>query len=180
MALRGSAERYGAVAIVLHWLSAALIVALLAAGFTAANTADPATKAAILRLHAPTGVLVLALTVLRLVWWLAFDRRPAPLADLPPLQARAAGAVHGLLYAVVVLLAVSGVALMALSGARPILMGEVEGVLPDFWDYPPRYVHAAMAWLLVLLVASHVAAALHHQFVRRDRLMRRMRLGGGA
>jgi cytochrome b561 len=180
MALRGSTERYGSVAIVLHWLSAALILALLAAGFIAANTADPATKAAILRLHAPTGVLVLALTVLRLVWWLAFDRRPAPLPDLPRLQARAAGAVHGLLYLTILVLAASGVALMALSGARPILMGEVEGSLPDFWNYPPRYVHAAMAWLLAVLVVSHVAAALHHQLVRRDGVMARMQLGGPA
>jgi cytochrome b561 len=180
MTLRGSAERYGSVAIVLHWLSAALIIALLAAGFVSANTADPATKAAILRLHAPTGVLVLALTLLRLVWWLAFDRRPAPLADLPPLQDKAAGAVHGMLYVTVLVLAGSGVALMALSGARPILMGEVKAALPDFWTYPPRYVHAAMAWLLALLLATHVAAALHHQLVRRDHIMRRMRFGGRA
>jgi len=177
MALKGSAGRYGSVAIVLHWLSAALILALLAAGFVAANTTDPATKAAILRLHAPTGVFVLALTVLRLVWWLAIDRRPEPLADLPPVQVKAAKAVHGLLYAAIIVLAASGIALMALSGARPILMGEVEGVLPDFWDFPPRYVHGAMAWLLALLVVTHVAAALHHQLIRRDGVMRRMKLG---
>jgi cytochrome b561 len=177
MALRGSTERYGSVAIVLHWLSAALILALLLAGFIAANSTDSATKAAILRLHAPTGVLVLALTVLRLVWWLAFDRRPEPPAETPPLQAKAAKGVHGLLYLTVVVLAASGVALMALSGARPILMGEVEGVLPDFWNYPPRYVHAAMAWLLALLVVSHVAAALHHQLIRRDNVMGRIKFG---
>ncbi len=177
MALRGSTQRYGAVAVVLHWLSAALILALLAAGFVAANTSDPASKAAILRLHAPTGVLVLALTVVRLVWWLAFDRRPAPLADTPPLQARTAKAVHGLLYAVILVLAASGIALMLLSGARPILTGEVEGVLPNFWAFPPRYVHAAMAWLLALLLVTHVAAALHHQLVRQDNIMGRIKLG---
>jgi len=178
MALRGTAQRYGAVAVVLHWLSAAFILGLLAAGFVAANTTDPATKAAILRLHAPAGVLVLALTVLRLVWWLAIDRRPAPVADLPVLQTKAAKAVHGLLYVAIVVLAVSGIALMALSGARPILMGEVEAVLPNFWDFPPRRVHAVMAWLLALLVVTHVAAALYHQLIRRDGVMRRMTLGG--
>jgi cytochrome b561 len=180
MALRGTAERYGSVAVVLHWLSAALILGLLAAGFVAANVADPATKAAILRLHAPTGIVVLGLTVLRLVWWLAFDRRPAPVTDMSPLQAKAARAVHGLLYVAVLVLAASGIALMALSGARPILMGEVQAALPDFWDYPPRYVHAAMAWLLTVLVMTHVAAALQHQLIRRDDVMRRMRLGGPA
>jgi cytochrome b561 len=180
MALRGSAERYGSVAVVLHWLSAVLILGLLVAGFAAANAGDPATKAAILRLHAPAGVFVLVLTVLRLVWWLAIDRRPKPFAGVPPLQARAAKLVHGLLYGAILVLAASGIALMTLSGARPILMGEVAGALPDFWNYPPRYVHGAVAWLLAILVLTHVAAALHHQLVRRDGVMRRMRLGGGA
>jgi cytochrome b561 len=44
---------------------------------------NPAAKAAILRLHAPIAVAVLALTDLRIVWWFGFDRKPDPIGGSP-------------------------------------------------------------------------------------------------
>ena len=66
MTLRGNAHRYGLVAASIHWISAAAILALLALGFAAANSADQLQKVAILQLHVPLGSFVLALTSLHL------------------------------------------------------------------------------------------------------------------
>jgi cytochrome b561 len=49
--------------------------------------------------------------------------------------------------------------------------------LPDFMLYPPRIGHGLGAMVLIALVLAHVAAALYHQFVLRDRLLARMGLG---
>lgn len=174
--MKSTPDRYGTVALALHWLSAALMLGLVAAGFAAANTTDAVAKAAILRLHVPIGLLVLVLTLARLVWWLVFDRKPTEVAGLPPMQRLAAKTVHGLLYVAVLGLAGSGIALMALSGAGGILFGE-GGALPDFWAYPPRWGHAVLARLLVVMLVLHIGAALYHQFVRRDRLFARMGIG---
>ncbi len=78
MGLKSTIDRYGSMAVSIHWLSAILVLVLIVLGFRAAGTVDPVAKAAFLRLHLPIGIAVLALTVLRIVWWWRFDRKPDP------------------------------------------------------------------------------------------------------
>ena len=54
MALKSDPNRYGAVAVSIHWVSAVLISMLIASGLRAAGALEPAAKAAILRLHIPS------------------------------------------------------------------------------------------------------------------------------
>ncbi len=177
MALKGTVDRYGSMAVSLHWLSAILVLVLIVLGFRAAATVDPAAKAALLRLHLPIGIAVLVLTALRIVWWWRFDRRPDPIAASTHWQERAAQAVHILFYVVLLGMIASGIGMMVLSGASPIIFGGQGGALPDFSKYLPRAPHGIGAWLLIALVVLHVGAALYHQFGRRDGLLRRMWFG---
>jgi cytochrome b561 len=48
------------------------------------------------------------------------------------------------------------------------------GTLPDFEDFAPLVAHGIGAMLLIALLVLHTGAALHHQFVRRDGIFRRM------
>ena len=84
---------------------------------------------------------------------------------------------HALLYVVPIVLTVSGVALLALSGAAPIVFSRVEGALPDFSSYPPIAVHVFAAFVLLGLICLHVMAVIYHQAYRRDRLLARMGIG---
>ena len=174
MALKSDPNRYGAVAVSIHWVSAVLISMLIASGLRAAGALEPAAKAAILRLHIPIAIAVLALTVFRIVWWLGFDRKPGPVPGSPRWQERSAQVVHILFYIVILGMIASGVGMMALSGAAPLIFGGDTASLPDFWKYPPRLPHAIGARLLLALLALHVGAALYHHFVRRDGLIWRM------
>ena len=173
MNVRSTPQRYGAVAIGIHWLTAVLIVGQFAGG-VGASLADPQGKIAILRFHAPLGVAIGVLTVLRIVWWVVFDRKPQDVVGSSRAQIVAAKAVHGLLYLTILALAVSGMTLMVLSGAGQVIFGDGARSLPDFTTFGPFYGHAAMAILLLVLFAAHVAAALYHQFVRRDAILSRM------
>lgn len=177
MALKSSSDRYGTVAVAIHWLSAALVLGLLVSGFRAAGTLDPEAKAGLLRIHAIVGSTVLLLTFVRIAWWLFVDRRPADPAGTPRIQARTAHAVHLLLYMALFGMAASGIGMLVLSGAAGILIAGVPGPLPDFLQYPPRLAHGFGALFLLALVVAHLAAALYHQFVLRDRLLARMGIG---
>ena len=161
-------------AVSIHWASVVLILILIASGFRAANTVDPAAKAVILRVHVPIAVGVLALTLLRIVWWWGFDRKPSPVAGSPHWQERTAQMVHLLFYVVILGMIASGIGMIALSGAAPLIFGGNGALLPDFWKYPPRLPHSIGARLLLALLALHVGAALYHHFVRRDGLLWRM------
>lgn len=177
MRLKSTPERYGPVAIAIHWTTAIAIIGLLASGFQAAGMTNLPEKEGLLRIHVVMGLCVLALTLLRLAWWWFVDRKPAEPGRAPRWQALAARGVHGLFYVVVIGMAASGIGMMALSGAGDILFGASQAALPDFMLYPPRVPHGLGGRLLVLLVLLHVAAALYHQFVLRDRLLSRMGIG---
>lgn len=174
MPAKSTAIRYGAVPIFIHWITALALLGLLVSGFRAEDMADDAAKIDILRVHTAVGITVLALTVARIVWWIAVDSKPPYPASLPRRQQIASSAVHGLLYLAILMMAASGIAMMALSGAGDIVWGGAPGPLPDFKRYLPRAGHGIGAMLLIALSLAHIVAALYHQFVLRDRLLARM------
>lgn len=179
MAFKSTATRYGTVAVVIHWASVVLILALVMMGFRADSLTDSAAKADILALHVPLGLAVLVLTLIRIAWWILGDQKPTPL-PMPRWQDRAARWIHTLFYVVILGMAASGLATVALSGAGPVIFGEVSGALPDFHAYPPRAAHGFGAMVLIGLFVLHAGAALHHHLIKRDGLLKRMWFGAPA
>ena len=99
---------------------------------------------------------------------------PAPATIGNALLVRIAPAMHWAFYLLVLLMAGSGVAMSVLAGLPGIVFGGV-GTLPMNFDaLPPRAVHGVVAKLLMLVIGLHIAAALYHQFIRRDGLLSRM------
>jgi cytochrome b561 len=166
------ASRYHPLLVVLHWLLAVLILAALVVGFfglAAMPNADPA-KIAVLRWHMAGGMLILALTLVRFVVRL-LTAKPAPANRLAPL-------VHYGFYLLVVLMVGTGFATGLLAGLPEIVFAQSGAPLPaTFAVYPTFQAHFWLATLLAALVVLHVLAALHHQLVQRDGLLRRMGLG---
>ncbi len=178
MAAISSSDRYGFVAVSIHWLSALLIVVLIGTGYRAGGMDDTVAKAAVLRAHIPVGVAVLLLTLARVGWWLFADKKPASV-PMSAWQDRASRAVHLLFYILIFGMTLSGVGMMVLSGAGPVIFGGGAEALPDFWDYKPRVPHGIGARALIVLLLLHAGAALYHHFLLRDGLLRRMRFGAG-
>lgn len=174
MALKSSTERYGAIAVSIHWVSALAVILMLASGQAMGWNDDLVGN--ILPIHVLMGLVVGVLTLFRIVWWLAFDRQPRPVAGISAGQERLARAVHLGLYVAITIMVVSGIAMLALTGAAPQIFGG--GSLPEFDEVAPFAAHSLVSRLLLALVAGHIGAALWHQFIRRDGLIGRMRLGG--
>lgn len=165
-------------AIAIHWVSAAALLGLLVSGWWMVNTEDAAMRLALLRGHVAVGLSVALLTVLRIAWWWLVDRLPADIGGRPRWQAVAAHWVHRLLYLVILVLATSGIAMLALSGVGGSLFSSgVPMPLPDFREQPPSQSHVIAGWVLITLTVVHVGAALQHQWLKRDPVLRRMGLG---
>ena len=167
---------YNSVAIAFHWASTAVILVALPLGFLAAHASDSRQATPLLRIHIPLGILALVLTVARAIWRYRHAPPPPP-SDQPLWQTRVARVSHALLYVVPVVLGASGLALLAMSGAAPILFARMPGALPDFSRFAPMAVHALGAIVLIGLLTLHVAAVLYHQVYRRDQLLARMGIG---
>lgn len=171
---KSTTDRYGAIAVTVHWLTAITIILALASGFQAGDAMDAADKVGFLRLHIPAAIVALLLTLFRIVWWWSLDRKPVPVTGGPPWQERLARVVHIALYVLILGMVASGIGMIALSGAGPEIIGGTGAALPDFMEYPPRIAHGFGASLLLALLAAHVGAALYHHFIRRDGLLWRM------
>ena len=171
MSLRSTPQRYGRVPVSIHWLSALAVVIMLATGLTMDSLGD-APPGVILPVHVTVGAALARLTLLRIVWWFAIDRQPAPPEGLGVVQVWSARVVHLGLYLTLVVTLASGIATVALTGAAPAIFAG--GALPDFAAVPPFVAHATVSRVLLVLAVAHVAAALWHQFIRRDRLLARM------
>lgn len=174
-------ERYHPLAIALHWLLGAALVALFALGVYMHELPFSPLRLKLYNWHKWAGVAVLALSVLRLLARLV--RRPPALpaavrAAMPAWQQVAHHATHGGLYVLFFLVPLLGWAYSSAAGFPVVFLGLLP--LPDVVTPDPTLAetlkpwHAASAWALAVLVGLHVAGALKHQWLDRDGLLLRM------
>lgn len=169
---------FGRTSIVLHWLVALGIVGMLGFGlFVGAMESGP-DKTAMIQVHKSFGVLVGALALTRLVWR-AREGFPAPVPGLRAWEARAAHRTHLALLVMTVAIPLTGM-LKSVSYARPV---HVFGVLVvpklleekhTIFNEIVSWLHATLAYALLIAVALHIGAALKHHLVDRDETLRRM------
>ncbi|WP_298822155.1 cytochrome b/b6 domain-containing protein [uncultured Roseibium sp.] len=176
--MKSTPEKYGSVAVTIHWLSAVVILLLLGTGFRATATTDTLSKEAILTIHASLGMVILLLTAARLLWWVFADRKPVAVTGSPAWQNLTAKFVHGLFYIVIFGMAASGIGMLVLSGAGAILFGGANAPLADFSDFAPRIPHGIGARVMIVLLLIHIGGALFHQFIKKDGSFARMWYGG--
>lgn len=172
-----SANRYGAPAIVLHWLVAALVLLTIPLGIYMADLPLSPQKLKLYSYHKWIGVTVFGLAVVRVLWRLTHAAPPLDPA-LPAWQRKAAHAVHGLLYVLILAIPLSGWIYSSAVGVPTVYLGLWQ--LPDLVTRDReladslKAVHMTLAYGLAALVLVHLLAALKHHFIDRDGVLARM------
>jgi cytochrome b561 len=173
-------ERFGVVAILLHWSMAFLIIGLAGLGLYMVTLPDVGfnTKKIMLILyHKEVGLLVLALLAARLAWRLTHVL-PQLAADLPDWQKIAARFVHLCFYALMFALPMTGWMMSSAAGIPVSFFGLF--TLPDFLPHDDTLfqrlidIHKWFAYALIPFLCVHVGAALMHHFVLKDDTLRKM------
>ena len=172
-------DRYGGVAIALHWLLAVLIFGAFFIGLSMTELPLSPLRLRLYNWHKWLGVGVLLLSAARLVWRAA-GHPPLPLpAHTPDWQRRAYRATHGVFYTLFFLVPLLGWAYTSAVGVPVVWFGVLP--LPDFVPRDKAFgeevlkpLHEAGSYLLAAIVVVHVAAALKHELVDRDHLLARM------
>ncbi|GLK49936.1 cytochrome b561 [Brevundimonas intermedia] len=189
--------RYSAVAIALHWVIALCILSMIPMGlWMTAAIEQPDSQALayrVFQIHKSIGFLILALTVMRIVWRLT-HRPPALPGGMKRWEGFAANATHVAFYALMLALPLTGwlyvsagwaVALdraleLATSwfGLFPIPhlpgVAELSESVRRTLAFQAMGAHAAMAWGAVVLIVLHIGAALKHQFFDHDGVLAHM------
>lgn len=175
--------RYGLIAQILHWVTAALILFLLPLGIymhelPQGSDAEISQKVFLYSLHKSVGIALLLVALVR-VLWAAFGKNPVALHAERKLETFAAETIHWLLY----------ISIIAVPVAGWLHHAATDGFAPIWWfnnqDLPfvPKDAHLAeifgaahffFAATLVISLALHIAGALKHALIDKDSTLARM------
>lgn len=169
--------KYRATAIAFHWVIATCVFLVVALALYLESLDLGATKNQVLALHKSIGILIFALTWGRLAWRVT-HRPPALPEHMTTVQRLAAAATHISLYGLTIAMPISGYLSVAARGRETSFFGLF--AIPQ-WAPLDRALanlsetaHTFGQYAVYGLVALHVAAALYHQFIKRDGLLQRM------
>ena len=169
--------QYSAVAKLLHWVIAALIVTQFALAWSAADLPLGLHKLALLARHKSFGMTVLMLAIIRLAWRF-MNPPPALPVGMTPIESFLAKTTHIAFYVLLFAMPVTG---WMMSSAKnysvswfglftwPNLIAQSD----DAFVYL-RGTHEILSWTLFAIAMLHIAAALKHHFWNKDNVLTRM------
>ena len=178
--IENTEDRYGTIAILLHWSMAFLVIGLAALGLYMVTLPDigfNTRKVMLVLYHKEFGLLVLVLLVTRLAWRVTHIL-PRLVEHLPDWQKIAARFVHLCFYALLFALPLTGWLMSSAAGIPVSFFGWF--MLPDFVHREDELfrlyiaVHKWLSYVLILFILVHAGAALRHHFVFKDDTLRRM------
>jgi cytochrome b561 len=176
-------NRYGTVAMSLHWLIAAAIIVNIVIVLLIDDLPRPE-KMMWMGWHKSIGLSVLLLSIARVVWRLTHPV-PALPPGLPAYQRIGGTALHHLFYLLIVAIPLAGWLMVSTNPfptsffglfnwpAFPGLSGLTREAAHPFHE-TFETIHVLLGWSLVGLVPLHVAAGLYHHVVLKDNVLLRM------
>ncbi|MCG3200833.1 MAG: Cytochrome b561 [Gammaproteobacteria bacterium] len=168
--------RYTAPAMLLHWLTAALVLFLFGLGWYMVDLPKGPARSADFALHKSVGILVFLLTIARLNWCL---RHPAPSLPslMPAWQQRLVHIVHRGFYVMLFVHPFFGYLSAEFAGYGTRFFG-----LPLYnWGWKDQRInefftecHEVTGVVLLILIICHLAGAISHMLKKGDRTLARM------
>jgi cytochrome b561 len=168
----------------LHWLMAIGFFLMLSTGlYMEYADISKGLQFRLYQWHKSGGVLLLLAIVFRVLARMIFAG-PPPMADLSTFDARAAKIAHKILYALMIVIPISGWFMVSASvfGLPTIVFGWFE------WPHIPgiqgntsiedfaRGIHWVLTWSFGLVIAVHIAGAIKHQVIEKKDILSRMSL----
>jgi cytochrome b561 len=175
--LKNTETEYGTVTKTFHWGIALLVICLLAVGLVMGELPKTPSTFQIYNLHKSLGITVLALMIGRICWHIV-NHRPHAVETLKPWEKISAAGVHYSLYVLLVAMPITGWLMSSAAGRAVNVFGLF--TLPDLVAkdesaaHTYRERHEQIGYLIMIVLALHIAAALKHYFIDKDRVLKRM------
>ncbi|MBE7244682.1 MAG: cytochrome b [Actinomycetospora chiangmaiensis] len=167
--------RYNPLSQALHWLTALFALAVLPLAWVAVSLPPSELKGTMFTLHKSVGLTILAIVVVRIVWRMI---HPAPADPAAPKALEIIARInHWLLYAIFLVMPISGYLLSALSGRSTAYfwLFTIPGLEKnEAWQKSFEAAHVFGQYAVYLLVALHIIGTAWHLVIRRDGLLERM------
>lgn len=177
MSIKNTATHYGVISKLFHWVMATIVILMLSFSFFLGDLPD-SYKGTAYMLHKSTGLLVLFLLILRIVWKLS-NKLPEQPKTMPKWQVNLALGAHSSMYLLLLLMPLSGLFMSLASNRLPSFYGLFTVSIPGFPQSKTlgsvmNSSHKAFAWVLITLILFHLLGVIYHTVVKKDGVLRRM------
>lgn len=172
-----SRHRYDKFSVLLHWTMALLLLGQIGLGLWMLELPKDSSgqRTYWFNIHKSVGMLLGVLVLLRLIW--AALRQAVPSWPASVFSQALARCNHRLLYALMVLLPVTGFLGSVFSGYPIRFFGQKLPKIGERWEQGKELMsllHEWSAYGLMLLIAMHLLGVIYHQLIIKDALIRRM------
>lgn len=158
----GPATAYDRTSVAFHWISAVAIIAMWPIGKIMTGAAGEPSSL-LYSTHVGLGLVVSVITVVRIIWIFRSDR-PEEL-EMPRWERILFVANHYILYGLLLLLSLSGVAMLLAAGSfDAVALSKNDG---------PSDQHEITSTIFLLMFVMHVAGVIFYQ-IKQGRTLRRM------
>ena len=165
-------QKYPKGTIIIHWITALLILILFPLGKYVEELEGNA-KILPLRIHAVLGLLILILTIIRVYF---YYRKPYPehVKTGNYINDKIVIWVNRIFYFLLFAISISGILVMAVIGyGDAVLAGDISLVKPHDNSLLIK-AHGTMATLLMILFGLHVLGVIKHKILKNENLLKRM------
>ena len=178
--------RYDGVAMIIHWLTAVLMIYmvffgedLMKSGEQLAKAGDTANATFEPSIHVTLGVSILLLTILRILWRVTHTAPPYP-ASMKRYEVIGSKSLHGIFYILLIAIPLTGWLTFGRFSQGHQIMQQIQVFGLFTLPQPPvapawgKEMHELGSNAAMLLIGLHVLAALKHQFIDKDGIFGRM------
>ncbi|KTD61868.1 cytochrome b [Legionella spiritensis] len=172
MQIQNNEDHYGVISIFLHWLMAVLMIAVVILGLV--MTRIPM-RFTLYEWHKDIGISILIWVCIRFIWRL-INISPS-LATLPFWEQLVSKCVVYFCYAFMFIIPMTGWLLLSVSDLPVTFLGFN---LPELLEPNDTLeslflsIHKWLSYILIFLMIIHIAAALKHFFIDKDKVLQRI------
>lgn len=173
-------QRYNTTAIIIHWLMAIMIIAMIGLGlYMTGLEKGSAERSYFFAMHKSIGLSLALLAIFRLVWKLRSDTPPLP-DSTKPIEKKLSAIVHHSLYLLLFLQPITGYISSSFSGYKT----KFWGIPLPHWGWKDKdlnhlftEIHEICAFILIALLLVHIAGAFQHVIKKETGMFKRMWFG---
>jgi len=164
-------QKYSKSTILIHWISAVLILVLFGLGLSMED-ADAIEKMKLIKFHAPLGLLLFILTLIRSILFFK-SPRPDDIKTGSKFNDKIAVWIHNAFYIILILISISGIVVMFQAGFSDALQTADPSKISDK-DLPSLKAHGTMSFILIGLVVLHIIGVIKHYILTKENTLKRI------
>lgn len=171
-------NRYGWLTKLFHWLVFFMVAAQLFVGYLRHEFFSHPESHQLMLLHKSLGLTLIPVMLL-FILWSCFQKKPAWPAAMPRYERIMARVAHVLIYALILVMSISGWCWSSSAGYPPSWFGLC--TLPAPWVAGHTHltalfsqIHVTCAVIVSIVLGVHILAAFKHYFFDRDDILQRM------